>query len=67
MEPWELEAYFIDLAPFVKDCQFADCTHTHEPGCAVRDAVRRGDIHLERYKSFLRLRHEIEETYEDWV
>ena len=67
VEPWELEAYFVDIAPFVKDCQFADCTHTHEPGCAVRDAVRRGDIHLERYKSYLRLRHEIDETYEDWV
>lgn len=67
VEPMELEAYFIDIAPFVKDCQFADCTHSHEPGCAVREAVRRGDIHLERYKSFLRLRYEIENSYEDWV
>jgi ribosome biogenesis GTPase len=67
VEPMELEAYYIDIAPYVADCQFADCTHTHEPGCAVRDAVRRGDIHIERYKSFLRLRRDIEETYEDWV
>ena len=67
VEPWELDAYFVDIAPFVADCQFADCTHTHEPGCAVRAAVERGEVHPQRYESFLRLREEIEETYEDWV
>ncbi|GAB4572666.1 MAG: ribosome small subunit-dependent GTPase A [Anaerolineae bacterium] len=67
VEPHELEAYFVDIAPFVADCKFPDCTHLHEPGCAVRAAVKRGDITLARYKSFLRLRKEIEETYEDWV
>ncbi len=67
VEPGELEAYFVDIAPYVADCKFPDCTHTHEPGCAVRAAVRRGEIALQRYRSFLRLREEIEETYEDWV
>lgn len=67
VEPHELEAYFVDIAPYVADCKFPDCTHTHEPGCAVRAAVRRGEIALQRYRSFLRLRQEIEETYEDWV
>ncbi|MBN1963334.1 MAG: ribosome small subunit-dependent GTPase A [Anaerolineae bacterium] len=67
VEPWELEAYFIDIAPFVTDCQFADCTHGHEPGCAVRAAVARGEIHPDRFESFLRLREEIENSYEDWV
>ncbi len=67
VEPWELEAYFVDIAPYVADCQFADCTHDHEPGCAVRAAVERGEIDERRYDSFLRLREAIEETYEDWV
>lgn len=67
VEPGELEAYFVDIAPYVADCKFPDCTHTHEPGCAVRAAVRRGEIAVQRYHSFLRLRREIEETYENWV
>ncbi len=67
VEPGELEAYFIDIAPHVADCRFTDCTHMHEPGCAVRQAVIDGKIALERYRNFLRLRKEIEDTYEDWV
>ncbi len=67
VEPEELDAYFVDIAPFVADCKFQDCTHMHEPGCAVRAAVRRGDIALARYRSFVRLRKEIEDTYEDWA
>ena len=45
------------------DCKFPDCTHTHEPGCAVLAAVKRGDISPERYDSYLRLREELEEQY----
>ena len=41
-EPEELDAYFVELAELVKDCQFSDCTHTHEPGCAVHKAVTEG-------------------------
>jgi ribosome biogenesis GTPase len=37
-------------------CQFSDCTHTHEPGCAVLEAVEQGEVHPERYESYLRLR-----------
>jgi ribosome biogenesis GTPase len=61
VEPGELEAYFPDIRPFVADCEFSDCTHTHEPGCAVRAAVERGQIDPARYDSFLRLREEAEE------
>ena len=61
IEPGELEAYFPDIRPFVAECEFSDCTHTHEPGCAVRAAVARGQIHPARYESLLRLRAEIEE------
>jgi ribosome biogenesis GTPase len=67
VEPDELEAYFVEIADHVADCKFPDCSHLHEPGCAVRAAVKAGDIALARYKSFLRLRKEIEDTYEDWA
>lgn len=56
IEPEELDAYFREIAPRVRDCDFSDCTHTHEPGCAVRAAVERGEIDLERYDSYLRIR-----------
>lgn len=68
VEPAELDAYFREIAPLVAQCQFSDCTHQHEPGCAVRAAVEAGDIAEERYESYLRLReeHEIldQATYE---
>ncbi|MBI3739407.1 MAG: ribosome small subunit-dependent GTPase A [Chloroflexi bacterium] len=55
-EPEELDAYFPELAPLVAKCQFSDCTHTHEPDCAVLKALEAGKIHPERYESYLRLR-----------
>lgn len=55
-EPEEIDAYFPELAPLVAKCQFSDCTHLHEPGCAVREALDAGRIHPERYESYLRLR-----------
>lgn len=64
-EPEELDAYFIEMRPLVSDCKFSDCTHTHEPGCAVREAVARGEIAPERYNSYLRLR--FEDDSEDYL
>lgn len=55
-EPEELDAYFIEMRNLVADCQFSDCTHTHEPGCAVREAVKAGQVSPERYTSYLRMR-----------
>jgi ribosome biogenesis GTPase / thiamine phosphate phosphatase len=55
-EPEELDAYFPELRELVQHCQFSDCTHTHEPSCAVLDALKAGTIHPERYDSYLRLR-----------
>jgi ribosome biogenesis GTPase len=55
-EPEEMEAYFPELAPLVMDCQFSDCSHTHEPGCAVLAALKAGTIQPQRYDSFLRLK-----------
>jgi len=55
-EPEEIDGYFPELRELVPHCQFNDCTHTHEPGCAVRLALREGKIYPERYESYLRLR-----------
>ncbi|MGI6250123.1 MAG: ribosome small subunit-dependent GTPase A [Anaerolineaceae bacterium] len=52
----ELDAYFREIAPLVPDCKFNDCTHSHEPDCAVRMAVEKGTINPNRYDSYLRLR-----------
>jgi ribosome biogenesis GTPase len=55
-EPEELDGYFPELRERVAHCQFSDCTHIHEPGCAVLEAVAKGEVHSERYGSYLRLR-----------
>ena len=55
-ESEEIDAYFPELRELVQHCQFSDCTHTHEPDCAVRRALEAGKIHPERYESYLRLR-----------
>ncbi len=60
IEPDELDAYFREIAPLVPHCQFSDCTHEHEPGCAVLAAVADGRVSPERYDSYLRLREEHE-------
>lgn len=56
IEPEELDGYFPELRPLVPECQFSDCTHLHEPGCAVKNAVARGEVHPERYESYVRMR-----------
>jgi ribosome biogenesis GTPase len=61
MEPEEIDGYFPEIKPLVPDCQFSDCTHIHEPGCAVKDAVEVGTIPAERYESYIRLRLDDEE------
>ncbi len=55
-EPEEIDAYFPELASLVAQCQFSDCTHTHEPGCAVLAGIETGKVHPQRYESYLRLR-----------
>jgi ribosome biogenesis GTPase len=63
VEPSEIDGYFPDILPFIKQCRFRDCRHESEPGCAVREAVEVGEIWFERYESYLRLREEAEEVY----
>ncbi|HYC52511.1 MAG TPA: ribosome small subunit-dependent GTPase A [Gemmatimonadaceae bacterium] len=56
----ELDACYPELRGFREECRFADCAHTVEPGCAVREAVKDGQVSETRYDSYLRLRAEIE-------
>ena len=56
IEAEELDGYFPELRPLVKHCLFSDCTHVHEPGCAVREAVTEGRVHPRRYQSYLSIR-----------
>lgn len=56
-EPEELDGYFPELRDLVSQCQFNDCTHRSEPGCAVRVAVAAGQVSKARYESYLRLRY----------
>jgi ribosome biogenesis GTPase len=53
VRPEEVEGYFIEFRPFVPLCDFPDCTHTHETGCAVKNAVDRRMISERRYRSYL--------------
>ncbi|MGD1049365.1 MAG: ribosome small subunit-dependent GTPase A, partial [Candidatus Krumholzibacteriaceae bacterium] len=50
-----LGGLFRDFVPFLGGCRFATCTHDHEPGCAVKDAVEGGLVSRERYESYLRI------------
>jgi ribosome biogenesis GTPase len=56
VQPEELDAYFVEIQPYVDQCAFNDCTHVHEPGCAVLAAVAAGAIAASRYDSYKRLR-----------
>lgn len=66
IEPEEVDAYFREIEPLVANCAFSDCTHTHEPGCAVTEAVEAGRVSPERYDSYLRIREAAESEQPDW-
>lgn len=56
VEPFEVDGYFPEMLSLVENCLFNDCTHDHEPGCAVIEAVENGKVHPSRYNSYLRMR-----------
>lgn len=62
MEPKEICGYFKEIFKFSKDCRFSNCTHTHEPGCAVRKAVEEHYISESRYNSYLSMLTDKEEN-----
>ena len=61
MEPEELTSYFREIFHFAKDCRFSNCTHTHEPGCAVLQALEDHYIAQSRYQSYLSMLDDKEE------
>ena len=61
MAPEELTSYFPEIFRFSKDCRFSNCTHTHEPGCAVLQALEDHYIAPSRYQSYLSMMEDKEE------
>ena len=61
IEPEELSGYFKEIFRFSRDCRFSNCTHTHEPGCAVLKAVEDHYIAASRYQSYLSMLDDKEE------
>ena len=61
IEKTELTSYFKEIFHFSKECRFSDCTHTHEPGCAVLKAVEEHYIAQSRYQSYLSMLEDKEE------
>lgn len=58
MEKEDIGDYFREIFRYSQDCRFNNCTHTHEPGCAVLEALERHDISQSRYNSYLSMLEE---------
>lgn len=61
MEAEEISHYFVEFFELSKDCRYGNCTHTHEPGCAVLEALEKGEIAPSRYQSYLSMLDDKEE------
>ncbi len=61
-EKEEVSHYFPEIFKAGRDCRFGNCTHTHEPGCAVQDKIITGDIAISRYESYLSLLGDCDES-----
>lgn len=61
MEKEELKDCFREFAPYEGQCRFQGCTHTHEPGCAVKEALEAGKISRERYRNYVEMYTELKD------
>jgi ribosome biogenesis GTPase / thiamine phosphate phosphatase len=59
----EIGLYFTDIFRISRDCSFYNCTHIHEPGCAVRKAVDEGILATSRYQSYVNIYLDRNEKY----
>lgn len=62
LSPEELREYFPDLVELAAGCRFSDCTHDHEPSCAVRAAVEAGELAEARYQTYRRILRSLERS-----
>ncbi|MBR5028557.1 MAG: ribosome small subunit-dependent GTPase A, partial [Bacteroidales bacterium] len=62
----EVSHFFPEMKAVLHDCRFANCTHEHEPGCAVKEAVEHGIISDFRYENYLNILHGEEMDIEEW-
>ena len=62
IEPHELRLWYRDFLPYVEQCEFPGCLCADEPGCAVRAAQQRGEIHRDRYRGYRRVLDELKEA-----
>ena len=62
IEKSELSGYFPEMRKRLNDCQFNNCLHVNEPGCAIKEAVINGEIHEDRYVSYYNILESIEEN-----
>ena len=62
LEIQELPGYFPEFRPYLSACRFAPCSHTHEPDCAIKQAVEAGCITKERYDAYVNIYEEIKEN-----
>lgn len=62
MQREEISHYFREIFSKGRECRFANCTHTTEPGCAVKQAVEEGSIAASRYTSYLGMLDDINES-----
>jgi ribosome biogenesis GTPase len=66
LEPRELAHCFPEFRARVEHCRYPDCSHTHEPGCAVLGAVEAGEVAASRHESYRMLRDELRSAPRDW-
>jgi ribosome biogenesis GTPase len=62
LPPGNLDRCFPEFRPYLGQCRFDNCSHDHEPKCAVRDAVAAGKVSLPRYESYVKLLAELVEA-----
>ena len=66
IEAQALPTYFPEMRPYLGQCRFAPCSHSHEPDCAVKAAVQEKKILPERYEAYLAILQEIQARKKDY-
>ena len=61
LEPADLDIFFVEFQPLIEQCRYHNCSHSHEPGCAVIEAVEQKKVENGRYRAYLRILESLEE------